>query len=139
MIESLEDMLVRHEGEVLHAYQDSEGYWTIGVGILIDKRGGGITQEESRYLLKNRIQKVAAEAQAFPWYHKLNNPRKQVILNMLYNLGKPRFLKFKRMIAAIEKDDYATAARELMDSKYARQVGQRAVELSTILYTGELS
>lgn len=138
MTESLEDMLIRHEGIVLHAYTDSEGYLTIGVGRLIDKRlNGGITEEEARHLLRNDIQKVVAQAKTFPWYDKLNNPRKQVILNMLFNLGRPRFSKFKKMIACLEASDYVGAAREMLDSKWARQVKGRATELAGIMERGE--
>lgn len=138
MTESLEEMLVRHESEVLHAYQDSEGYWTIGVGILIDQRvGGGITKEESRFILRNRIRMKAEEAKTFPWYEKLNNPRKQVILNMLFNLGLTRFSNFKKMIACIDSGDYSGAAREMLDSKWAKQVKGRAVELAQIMEQGE--
>ncbi len=48
LAQSITQQLRRDEGEVLHAYQDSLGYWTIGIGVLIDKRkGGGITKAES--------------------------------------------------------------------------------------------
>lgn len=138
-MESLEEMLVRHEGEKLHAYLDSEGYWSLGVGRLIDKRrGGGITQEESRYLLKNDIQRVVSEARQFPWYDSLNDARKMAICDMLFNLGLPGFLTFRRMIAALERGDYPEAAKELLDSKYARQVKGRAIELATIIHTGAM-
>lgn len=68
----------------------------------------------------------AEEAETFPWFGKLNNPRKQAILNMLFNLGLTRFSKFKKMIACIEASD-AVAAREMLDSKWAKQVKGRAV------------
>jgi lysozyme len=49
MVANIAEQLRRDEGEVLHAYQDKYGYWTIGVGRLIDARkGGGISVEESR-------------------------------------------------------------------------------------------
>ena len=139
MIESLEDMLIRHEGMILHAYQDSLGFWSIGVGRLIDKRrGGGISEAEARYLLKNDIQRVVQEAQQFEWYDKLNDARKIAICDMLFNLGKPGFLTFRRMLAALERGNYAEAAKEMMDSKWAQQVGRRATELAEIMRTGEL-
>lgn len=138
MTESLEDMLVRHEGMVLHAYQDSEGYWTIGAGRLIDKRlNGGITEEEARYLLRNDIQKVVSQAKQFPWYDGLSNPRKQVVLNMIFNLGLTRFSKFRNTIGCISRGEYAEAAKEMLDSTWAKQVGKRATELAKIMETGE--
>ena len=139
MPESLAEMLARHEGLVKHAYQDSEGYWTIGIGRLIDKRkGGGLTEEECFYLLKNDIQKVAQEAEQFSWYQSLNNPRKQVILNMLFNLGLGNFLKFKKMIEALQHGDFDEASKQMLDSKWATQVGKRATELSEVMKRGEL-
>ena len=138
MTESLEDMLVRHEGMVLHAYQDSEGYWTIGAGRLIDKRlNGGITEEEARYLLRNDIQKIVAQAKTFPWYDGLSNPRKQVVLNMIFNLGLTRFSKFRNTISCISRAEYAEAAKEMLDSTWAKQVGKRAIELARIMEHGE--
>lgn len=138
MTESLEDMLIRHEGMVLHAYTDSEGYLTIGVGRLIDKRlNGGITEEEARYLLRNDIQKVVAQAKQFPWYDKLSNPRKQVVLNMIFNLGITRFSQFRKTIGFIANGDYTAAAKEMLDSKWAKQVGKRATELAEIMERGE--
>jgi len=138
--ESIEEMLVRHEGEVLHAYQDSEGYWTIGVGILIDKRrGGGITQEESRYLLRNRINKAANEAMAFPWYDNLNNSRKQVIINMIFNMGLPTFSQCRKMHTALSVGNYNEAANQMLDSKWATQVKGRATELAQIMRNGEMA
>ena len=54
--------LKKEEGVVKHAYQDHLGYWTIGVGRLIDKRkGGGLSDEEIDYLLGNDIEKKIAE------------------------------------------------------------------------------
>ena len=78
----IEQQLKREEGEVLYAYQDHLGYWTIGVGILIDKRkGGGLRQEESDFILRNRIKLKRAEVyKALPWVEKLNEPRQAVLI-----------------------------------------------------------
>lgn len=136
-MESLMNMLIRHEGKVKHAYQDSEGYWTIGVGRLIDQRmGGGLSDDEIHYLLRNDIQRVIKEAKNFAWYDSLDNPRKTVVLNMIFNLGITRFSGFKKMIAAIERGDFKEAASHAMDSKWAKQTGIRAVELAGIMESG---
>lgn len=138
MTESLEEMLIRHEGMVLHAYTDSEGYLTIGIGRLIDKRlNGGITEEEARHLLRNDIQKVVDQAKTFPWYDGLSNQRKQVVLNMIFNLGLTRFSKFRNTIGCISRGEYAEAAKEMLDSTWAKQVGKRAIELAQIMDRGE--
>src|SRR5690606_31130796 len=79
-----EQQLRDEEGEKLYAYQDHLGYWTIGVGILIDKRkGGGLRKEESDFILRNRIRLQTAEVEkALPWSKDLDEPRKDVSVGM---------------------------------------------------------
>jgi len=133
--ESLEDMLIRHEGLMLKPYRDSVNKLTIGVGRNLDDVG--ISRDEAIYLLKNDLQKVVAQAKQFPWYDKLSNPRKQVVLNMIFNLGITRFSQFRKTIGFIANGDYTAAAKEMLDSKWAKQVGNRATELAEIMERGE--
>ena len=139
MITNLADQLVRDEGEILHAYQDEEGFWTIGVGTLIDARkGGGITREESRYLLENRI--AIAEAQVrtkLPWTLHLDEVRRAVLENMAFNQGIEHVLGFHKMLAAMQAGDWKTAAAEGMNSLWAKEVGDRAHRLMTQLERGQ--
>ena len=81
--------LKRDEGEVLHVYKDSLGYYTIGVGILVDKRkGGGLRPEESEFIFQNRMRLVREElTQRIPWMTKLDEARQGVLLNMAYQMG----------------------------------------------------
>ncbi len=134
----LTEELVRDEGEALHCYQDSAGYWTIGVGILIDpRRGGGITREESRYLLANRIAgKVAELDAALPWWRSLSPNRQRVLLNMVFNLGLKGLLGFRGTLAAIQRGDYERAHEGMLASKWARQVGARARRLAAMMREG---
>ncbi|HXP82553.1 MAG TPA: glycoside hydrolase family protein [Verrucomicrobiae bacterium] len=123
--------IVRDEGCVLHAYQDSMGFWTIGSGILIDARkGGGITQEESDYLTKNRIGLAARALTFYPWYQTLDEVRQAAVLNMAYNLGVEGLLKFSKMLSAIESQDWNRAAVEMLNSEWATQVKDRAKRLA---------
>ena len=136
---SLEDQLVRDENEILHVYQDSEGYWTIGVGTCIDQRAGcGITREESRYLLRNRIA-IAEQAVAdrLPWTKDLAPIRRAVLENMAFNEGLAHLMDFHKMLTALAMGDYKTAAAEMLDSLWARQVGDRAKRLAKQMETGE--
>lgn len=120
----LADQLFVHEGCVLHAYQDSEDLWTIGVGRCIDEKvGGRITPEEALYLLNNDIDRFLKEAEKFPWFATLDPVRQNAIVELLFNLGPVRFRGFKRMIAALANGNYPKAAAELLDSKWATQVG----------------
>ncbi len=130
--------LVRDEGEVLHAYKDSLGYWTIGVGRLIDARkSGGITRAESRFLLANDIaDKIAGLDEAIPWWTELDSARRRVIVNMAFNLGIAGLLGFRATLAAIKRGDYVQAAENMLDSKWARQVGARAKRLAELMREG---
>lgn len=118
------EMLKRHEGVVDHAYQDSLGYWTIGVGFLIDARKGGkLLPEEIDFILKNRLDKVAAELdRKIPWWNNLSDNRRAVILDMAWNLGVPGLLGFKNTLEFIRTGQYEKAAKGMENSKWAKQV-----------------
>lgn len=117
-------LLIEHEGEVLHAYQDSETYWTIGVGHLIDARkGGGIKQQFSRMLLDDDINDATIAANNnFYWFKNLNAVRQDVIVMLIFNMGLAGFKTFKRMIEAIEREDWPLVAWELSNSTWKTQV-----------------
>jgi len=138
MITSLEEQLVRDEREVLHAYQDSEGYWTIGIGTLIDERkGGGITHDEALLLLRNRINLAkAAIGRRLPWVSELDPVRADALVNMAFNLGVDGLLEFQHFLAALARKDYDTAAAEMLNSLWVNQVGDRARRLAEQIKTG---
>jgi len=125
-----QNKLIEHEGEVLSAYQDSLGYWTIGVGHLIDKRhGGAIPQRISRLLLADDIAIKTAECRsAFDWFDGLDATRQDAIVNLAFNLGIDGLKGFKLMIGAIERQDWKQAAFELFNSLWANQVQKSRVD-----------
>jgi lysozyme len=130
--------LIRDEGEVLHAYTDSRGFLTIGIGRLIDqRRGGGISHEEAMCLLANDVASKSAELDVkIRWWRQLSPVRQRVLLNMAFNLGVTGLLGFRRMLEAARIGDYATAAIEMKKSDWARQVGDRATRLSEMMRQG---
>ncbi len=132
-------LLRGEEGEVLHAYNDHLGYATIGVGRLIDKRkGGGITAEESAYLLKNDIQKrIAILEQKLPWIKTLDDARRGVLLSMAFQMGVDGLLGFKNTLAMIQSGEYAEAAKGMMNSKWAKQTPERAQRHAQQMRTGQ--
>lgn len=132
------DQLRRDEGEVLHAYQDHLGYWTIGVGILIDKaKGGGLLPEESEFILQNRVRlRREAVAKILPWFDKLDEARQGVLLNMSFQLGVTGLQGFKNTLEEVRKGNYAQAARLMMQSKWATQTPARAARLAKQMETG---
>jgi len=133
------EMLRKHEGVETHAYVDTVGKVTIGVGRNIDSKGGlGLSTDEINYLLANDVKRVNAElTAAFSWYKTLGTPRKDAIMDMCFNMGLPRFKKFKKALAGMAKGDYKTAAAEFLDSRWANQVGQRAITITDIIRSGE--
>lgn len=135
----LHAQLIRHEGMVLHAYQDSLGYWTIGVGRLIDKRKGGrITEAEALSLLDNDIRAHTEHLYGnAAWIADLDRVRRDVLINMAFNLGVAGLLKFKNTLALVREGRFAEAAAAMLKSKWATQVGGRAVELAEQMRTGE--
>lgn len=130
--------LRRDEGEVLNAYQDSLGYWTIGIGVLIDKKkGGGITQQESEYLFLNRLRKVIGELdQRIAWWRGLDEARQGVLINMAYQLGIDGLLGFVNTLKMIQQGDYEGAARGMLLSKWSAQTPSRAARLSNQMREG---
>ena len=139
MRELMTKQLRRDEGVVDHAYTDSEGYLTIGVGRLIDKRKGGrLTDVEMDFLLANDIAEKEAELEArVSFYNSLSEARRGVLLNMAFNLGVGGLLAFKNTLKLVELGMYEKASVEMLDSKWARQVGRRATRLSKQMATDE--
>ena len=137
-MDKLVEMIKQHEGVVKHAYKDSRGYLTIGVGRLIDEKlGGGLSGDEIDYLLMNDLTRCRAEAETYPWFAGLSGARQAVVISMLFNIGKPRWDGFKKAQAAIEAGDYGEAAAQMLDSRWAGQVGHRAEELAGMMISGE--
>jgi lysozyme len=127
--------LKRHEGLELMPYKCTSGKTTIGVGRNLEDIG--ITEEEAELLLLNDIGRVKQELENDQWYMDLDPVRKAVIENMSFNLGYPTLKKFQNMIASISEGDYETASKEMLDSRWSKQVGQRSIELAEQMRTGQ--
>ena len=134
------DAMVRqlrlHEGERLKPYRCTAGKLTIGVGRNLEDRG--ISAEESAMLLANDIAAEERELlRALPWVATLDEVRQRVLLDMAFNMGIVGLLGFKRTLATIQAGDYQAAATMMLDSRWAKQVGQRAERLSRMMATGK--
>jgi lysozyme len=127
------DQLVREEGKVLHVYPDSEGYLTIGVGHLVDKRlGGQIPDSIAMELLQLDVAAAKDDISTFlPWTDILDEPRMAVVIQMRFMLGMPRLLKFQRTLKAIKEGRYDDAAEHLLDSEMARRQKELAGDRET--------
>ena len=143
--EKLIEELIIDEGCIDKVYADHLGFLTLGVGHLIldtDKEfklgiGTPVSDERINECLHNDIDIVCAELDRnMPWWNELDETRQRVLANMCFNLGCPRLKNFKNFLAALEAGDFETAGEEMMDSKWATQVGSRAVRLQEKMLHG---
>lgn len=133
--ERLRRMLIVHEGLRLKPYRCPAGYLTIGVGRNLEARG--ISREEAMVLLESDIAEAEAAARGFfPAFDRFEEPRQAVLVDMAFNLGAVRLGGFRRFRAALERGDFEQAAREMLDSKWAKQVGPRARRLAEMMRRG---
>ena len=151
------DKLIHHEGMVLTVYEDSLGIETIGIGRNLKDRGitkeeldymdipnmdivyqHGITEADARYLALNDIRIVENElCRVHKCVENLDSARQLILMDMAYNMGVPRLCKFVKMWNAIYEERFDIAAMEMLDSRWAKQVGSRAVKLSDAMRAGE--
>lgn len=135
MIERARELVKKHEGLRLKPYQDSLGILTIGYGRNLEDRG--ITRQEAEHLLDNDLTVVVEELRgALSFFGALDETRQVVLVDMAFNLGIVRLMGFKLMLAAVREARWNDAAAHLLDSKYAQQVGARAVELAEMMRSG---
>ena len=150
------DKLILHEGLKLQVYKDTLGIDTIGIGRNLEDRGiskqelddmdiptiehiyeYGITETDAVYLATNDVQIVEEELlKAHPCVAELDAVRQLVLVDMAFNMGVPRLRKFKKMWAAVHAKDFPTAAKEMLDSRWANQVKSRSVKLANMMHTG---
>ena len=128
-------LIQRHEGLRLLPYRDTVGKWTIGYGRNLSDRG--ITRSEAECLLRNDLRDVTAGLdRLLPWWRELDVVRRAVLVDMAFNLGVGGLVKFTTPLAAVRVGQWEAAAAGLMRSKWARQVGARAVRLATMMRLG---
>ena len=131
------DMLSLHEGLELKPYKCTSDKLTIGVGRNIEDIG--ITEDEARYLLQNDVDRILKEVEHWTFLEKLNDVRQAVILDMVFNMGVSTFNAntWVKTFAAIQDEDWEKVANEMLESRWANQVGQRAIRLSQMMRKGE--
>lgn len=136
--------LARHEGLRLKAYRCPSGCLTIGYGHNLDASPvpgiharSAITRKKAQALLRTDAAQAEREVrEAFPWVSRLVEARVAVLVNMAFNMGIPRLKGFVRTLSAIRNGHYDAAANAMMESRWASQVGRRAVELARQMRTG---
>ena len=137
-IDKLREQLKIDEGVKYEVYKDHLGYPTFGIGHLVvegDEEHGKpvgtpVSEDRVNAVFESDVQKFVSESKkVFPNLDDLPEEAQQVIVNMCFNMGDPRLSKFKKFIAAVNDGNWSTAAVEMMDSRWATQVGKRAERL----------
>lgn len=133
--EQLKKQLIADEGIRFKPYRDTVGKLTIGVGRNLDDVG--LTNAEVMFMLDCDISKLEIEMfREFPWAKGMSDIRQQVLANMLFNVGLTRLKGFRKMLAFMQAGKYNEAANEMLDSKWAKQVGLRANRLAIMMRNG---
>src|SRR5689334_15014607 len=128
-------LVSEEEGRIAHVYQDSEGFWTIGVGCLVDARkGGALCDEAIDVQLEHDMALARSRASALPGFSRCNDVRQAVLVSMCFQLGTLQdWPNFK---SALARADYASAAEHGFDSAWAKQTPLRAQRQMNMLRTG---
>lgn len=130
------EQLKRHEGFRSKPYKDTVGKTTIGYGRNLTDVG--VSQSESNKMLLHDVDRAKYDViNNIRSYTQLDQVRRDVLINMSFNLGINKLLKFKNMLKAINDKNFYLAAIEMLDSKWAKQVGSRAIELADQMSTGK--
>jgi lysozyme len=147
MTESLRDRIIRHEGKKLVVYDDATGkrilpgssvagHPTIGIGRALDVNG--ISSDEADYFLDNDIASAKQQLLAnYPATANMDEVRQGVLIEMIFQLGIGGVAKFPKMWAAINNQDWAEAANQMLDSAWHKQTPERAEELASIMLHGD--
>lgn len=127
----MKEELIRDEGKVVWAYQDSLGFWTIGVGRLIDHRKGGhLSDQEIGILLDNDVQACLQDIQTETWFLALQTEsQRRALVNLRFQLGSVGIRSFKQFLDFLVQKDWANAAKDLSQTKLARQAPARVHRL----------
>ena len=149
-MDKLIEQIKRHEGFSEHTYRCPAGKLTIGYGYNLDANPlklssveikqaaiGGMREHEAERLLKLMVGRCIDQLDiAIPWVVNMGDVRESVLINMAYNMGIVGLMKFTKTLALIKAGDYPKAADEMLRSRWAKQAGHRAVELSEQMRTG---
>lgn len=141
-------MLKLHEGLRLKPYKCTANKWTIFIGrnyqdnpftteeltLILNK---GCTEEVAYIILNNDVSKVKRQLARIAYFTELDEVRRAVLIDMCFNLGIDRLLGFKNTLKCIQERNFKDAAKEMLNSQWAKQVGWRAVRLSKMMETGD--
>jgi len=134
MLETLEQMIERHEGYRTTPYIDSVGVQTIGIGHNLHKP---LTRTAIVQILRDDIAEAKNDCiHAFPWFAELSQPRQWAMIDLCFNMGLTKLVGngkdipgFQKFLKAMSLGNYEQAAVELQDSLWFKQVKSRGPEI----------
>ncbi len=129
---SLLDRIKHHEGFRSKVYKCTEGYDTIGYGFAI--KDLELDEDISEMILMRKLDNLMTRiGKTFVWWRSADSTVKDVVVEMCYQLGVSGFSKFKKTIDHLENKRYGKASAEMLDSRWAKQTPNRALELSNLI------
>ena len=132
----LVDQLKKHEGLKLTPYKCTANKLTIGVGRNLEDVG--ISEEEAEFLLHNDINRAKNQLlKVFPWVSELDSVRFAALINFTFNVGIGTVQKFTKAMDFLKNKQYDKASSEFLNSRWAKQVGKRSLEITEQIRTGE--
>ena len=141
-LEALRTQLKRHEGLRLHAYSCPTGHKTIGYGHNLEAHGqlhiDECTMEQAEAWLDEDIQDAIAVVKKFinaSTWERMGDVRQRVLVDMAFAMGE-NLGQFKKMLRAVYEGRWLDAAASIRNSLFARQTGNRAVELERMMLNG---
>lgn len=130
----LVDQLKGHEGYRQYPYTCTGGALSVGYGHNLQAKG--LTREQAEMVLQDDVHEVLVELHKYSFFNALDPVRQTVLGNMAFNLGVNGLFRFRKMIAAVRLGNFDLAASEMLDSLWAKQVGNRAIELADLMKYG---
>ena len=151
MDKKLVQSVKKHEGFRTKAYKDQKGHWTIGYGSKMDRDGFPaklsphitITEEAAEFLLDEDLAEALMDAKTFPQFAKMNRARRNVFVEMVFQMGRTRVARFVNMLGSISLNtqikptNWEIVSNHMLDSKWHREDSpERAVELANTMRVG---
>ena len=129
---ALLDRIKHHEGFRSKVYKCTEGYDTIGYGFAI--KDLELDKDISEMILMQKLDNLMTRiGKTFVWWRSADSTVRDVVVEMCYQLGVSGFSKFKKTIGHLENKRYSKASAEMLDSRWAKQTPNRALELSNLI------
>jgi lysozyme len=138
MTDPAAQLIEEEEGRNRYAYQDQFGYWTIGVGHLIDGRKGGFVDDD---IISTLLERDIADKTQFlkknVIFSTLGGYQQAAIISMAFQLGEEGINEFHTMWSKLAQKDWGGAARAALNSEWAKQTSKRAAREAEMLRTNQ--